>query len=102
MKKLSAEDRAAKGYALSLRELGAVSGYDRKLLAQMHLPLVTGKISLPDFSRVMHQRQDALEAERLALHSPPLPPAPRVVMPDVDLFRAPRAVRSNRATSGRR
>jgi hypothetical protein len=58
---------------LNLSELAVASGYDRSRLARMSLPLQGGKISLADFKRILHRRQDQSEDLSMA----PLKPAER-------------------------
>jgi hypothetical protein len=53
--------KVQKDLVLNLGELAIASGYDRAALSRMKLPLQSGKISLSDFKRILHGRQDALE-----------------------------------------
>ncbi len=74
IKTTSVWSKVKRDLALNLSELAIASGHDRAKLAQMDLPLESGKITLTDFRRILRKRQDRYEAQRPKLKL--LPGAP--------------------------
>lgn len=64
--------KAKRGEALNISELSRITGWGRSSLQEMHLPLIAGKIPLPDFRRILRQRQNHIEAHPLyVIKNPP-------------------------------